>query len=288
MGSSVYHENMWTVHLPLAVAVSRKKNFSLNLNQYRNAHFQVLNKAKVEFTRVVRPLLSGVPRLEQCSLEYVLFNGKGTVPDTNNVCSVVDKFFCDTLVEAGVLPDDGPKYLVGTTFRYGGVDRDAPRVEVTIRSPNHGRNQEMRETTSITIEPQDVQQALKDFLVKVRPHVKGVESLEFKRADDGSYEVRFESTSVATSETPARALRDSKNKPALSLPAVTLQEPSKGAQVAYDGPGEALGKAPPPTNASPAPVLFARSEEPQVTADSPPPPPPKGGGLFADIEKVKS
>jgi hypothetical protein len=282
---------MWTIVLPTAVAVSKKKSFTINLNVYRNAHFQVLDKAKKEFKRVVKPLLKSVPRLEQCSLEYTYYHGKGKESDTNNVCAVADKFFCDTLVSAGVLLDDGPKYVRVTTFLPGGRDRDDPRIEVTIRSLTHGRNQDMKETTNITIEPQDVQQALKDYLVKHRPHLKGVDTLVFKTNDDGSYEVRVESSSsAAPSDAPARATKETKGKGQVSLPAVTLtsQEPPKSVFAGSEElPRGATVLPYPPPPASPAPVLFARSEEPAITADSPPPPPP-GKGLFADLTPVSN
>lgn len=285
---------MWTIVLPTAVAVSKKKSFILNLNVYRNAHFRVLDKAKKEFERVVKPLLKHLPKLEQCSLVYTYYHGKGTIPDTNNVCSVADKFFCDTLVSAGVLPDDGPRYVRVTTFIPGGRDRDDPRIEVTIRSPTHGRNQDMKETTNITIEPQDVQQALKDYLVKHRPHLKGVDTLVFKNNDDGSYEVRVESSSSAAPEPQARPAKETKpGKGQVSLPAVSLTEPPKPASQplvfgettgAVVAAAEAQAKAQQPTPSA-GPALFARSEEPVITADSPPPPPP-GKGLFADLTPV--
>jgi hypothetical protein len=268
---------MWTIILPTAVAVSKKKNFTLNLNVYRNTHFRELDKAKKEFERVVKPLLKHVPKLEQCSLEYTYYHGKGTVPDTNNVCSVADKFFCDTLVKAGVLPDDGPRYLTVTTFRHGGRGCQQPRIEVTIRSLINGRNQDMKETTNLTLEPTDVQQALKDYLIKHRPHVKGVESLVFKPNDDGSFEVRFESNTLSASDGPARAPKEAKAKGQVSLPTVSLSE-GKSPQTVYDGPGDTFGKGPLPSPTpapappSPAPVLFARSEEPAITADAPPAP----------------
>lgn len=277
---------MWTIVLPTAVAVSKNKSFTINLNAYRNTHYQVLNKAKKEFDRVVKPRLKFVPKLEQCSLEYTYYHGDGKEPDTNNVYAIADKFFCDTLVNAGVLPDDGPKYVRVTTFLPGDRDRDDPRIEVTIRSLNHRRNQDMKETTNIIIEPQDVQQALKDYLVKHRPHLKGVDALMFKTNDDGSYEVRVESSSTApSSDGSARGAKETKSKGQVSLPVVTLGESPK---TPYEPLrfGD-LGPVAPPPAPSPAPVLFARSEEPAITADAPPPPPP-GKGLFADLTPVSN
>lgn len=150
----------------------------------------------------------------------------------------------------------------------------------------------MKETTNITIEPQDVQQALKDFLVKHRPHLKGVDTLVFKTNDDGSYEVRVESSSTASPpDATSRAVKEAKGKGGqVSLPTVTLasQEPSKSV---FGGPEElpkgATALPYPPQPASPVPALFARSEEPAITADAPPPPPP-AKGLLADLTPVSN
>jgi Holliday junction resolvase RusA-like endonuclease len=43
--------------LPLTVPVSSKKNFILNLNNYRNAHFLVLSKAKSNYSEIVAGML---------------------------------------------------------------------------------------------------------------------------------------------------------------------------------------------------------------------------------------
>src|SRR5690242_17215389 len=102
---------MWTIPLPLKVRVSKKREFTLNLNQYRNTHFQVLNKAKVIFEGVVGPLLKGIPSLDGCTLEYRLFPSSRQLCDVANVCSVVDKFFSDTLTSQGKLEDDNYTFV---------------------------------------------------------------------------------------------------------------------------------------------------------------------------------
>lgn len=50
--------------------------------------------------------------------------------DPDNVFSAV-KFILDGMVEAGVIPDDGQKYVKGISHELH-LDRDNPRVEVTI------------------------------------------------------------------------------------------------------------------------------------------------------------
>lgn len=43
--------------LPLTIPVSKNSKFILNLNNYRNAHFLVLSKAKYEYSKVVSTML---------------------------------------------------------------------------------------------------------------------------------------------------------------------------------------------------------------------------------------
>ena len=124
------------ISLPLSVQISRDKKFILNLNNYRNAHFQVLNKAKKLYTEQVflalgkqRPCFNG-----GCQITYTLYQPTNRRVDVSNPLSIVDKFACDALVKFGVLPDDANKYVQSVSFQWGGVDKNNPRVEMTIRS----------------------------------------------------------------------------------------------------------------------------------------------------------
>ena len=123
---------MWTISLPLAVKQTKTKNFSLNLNVYRNTHYQTLNNVKVNFQKQVAPLLVQLPKLSQISLSYELYPQSNRLCDIANVCSVVDKFFSDTLVNLGYIPDDNYQHVLGVQYLFGSVDPKNPRVEVTI------------------------------------------------------------------------------------------------------------------------------------------------------------
>lgn len=150
---------MWTIPLPLAVPITSKKDFSLNLNQYRNAHYQILNKAKIRFDETVRDFLRGIPGMKACSIEYVLYPARHGVCDVSNVCAVVDKFFSDTLVNAGLIPDDNYNVVVSVSYRFGGVDKACPRVEATI-TPIERKEENMQ----ITLVQSEIEQALTDFI----------------------------------------------------------------------------------------------------------------------------
>jgi len=94
------------------VMVGNKK-FALNLNVYRNAHYQVLNKAKIIFKN---QLLINHPELyrikaDRIEIEYYIERCDYRKFDTMNIISIVDKFFCDALVEAGCIPDDNYNYV---------------------------------------------------------------------------------------------------------------------------------------------------------------------------------
>ena len=122
----------WIVNSPLSIPISKNKKFALNLNTYRNAHYAILNKAKRLYEDCMSPKLTSIPKLKSCSLIYILYVPTKRKLDVSNVCSVVDKFFSDTLVLNGKLEDDNYHYLKSITYRFGGIDRANPRVEIHI------------------------------------------------------------------------------------------------------------------------------------------------------------
>jgi len=106
----------------------------LNLNVYRNAHHRELDAAKKEFTKRVLPLVEDLPKLERVLIAYILYTPTKRSCDVANICTIVDKFFCDTLVKAGKIADDNRKILPIIAFRDGGVDNTNPRVDALIHS----------------------------------------------------------------------------------------------------------------------------------------------------------
>lgn len=89
------------------VMVGNKK-IKLNLNVYRNLHYQINNKAKIIFKE---KLLNNYPALALIKSDFIRVN-YDIIPnnkqkfDTMNIVSIVDKFFLDTLVNIGCIPDD--------------------------------------------------------------------------------------------------------------------------------------------------------------------------------------
>jgi len=52
--------------------------------------------------------------------------------DVGNVNSVVEKFFLDSLVTLGRIPDDDINYVLGGNYPFAGYDTKNPRCEITI------------------------------------------------------------------------------------------------------------------------------------------------------------
>ncbi|AEJ81595.1 RusA-like Holliday junction resolvase [Erwinia phage vB_EamP-S6] len=117
---------------PISVPISKNKSLALNLNIYRNAHYQSLNKAKVNFKEAMREQIEPLTAMTTITVRYVLFVGSRRLTDVANVCTVVDKFFMDALVEFGKLPDDNYVHLPKVIYEFGGYDKENPRVEIYI------------------------------------------------------------------------------------------------------------------------------------------------------------
>ena len=125
--------------LPLEVMIPRKtredKKIILNLNIYRNAHHFTLNAAKKEMLEHVRQALPGceIPSLP-FRFTYTIFPPTGRAFDLGNVCSIVQKFTDDALIELGIIKDDNMKIVKEVVYRFGVVDKENPRAELDIES----------------------------------------------------------------------------------------------------------------------------------------------------------
>jgi hypothetical protein len=124
--------------LPLCVCLPRKKTkdkiWILNLNSYRNTHFQTLNQAKVLWKEIVRVATEGMVNDASgpYKFTYTVFPGSGRKFDLANVLSIVQKFTDDALIEFGFISDDSYKIIPKIDYRFGAVDKENPRVELEI------------------------------------------------------------------------------------------------------------------------------------------------------------
>jgi len=93
--------------LPTEITLPRKKTkdkvFHLNLNDFRNTHYQTLSQAKRAFSPIVIP---GYFTAEKIRITYHIEKRTKRLYDIGNIFAIVDKFFLDWLVHNGYLPDD--------------------------------------------------------------------------------------------------------------------------------------------------------------------------------------
>ena len=305
---------MWTISLPLRVAISKNKEFALNLNQYRNAHFHVLNKAKSEFTNIALKLIqeAGIPMLAQVTLEYIVYPGTRQLCDVNNICTIVNKFFSDTLVEAKVISDDNYKFVPESRFRFGGIDRENPRVDVVIRDataviPKEREQSDMKISTVIILTQLDLSTAIREFLAARNVKVpEGDFSFTLDNGTSG-YQVRFEKADDQANPEPVKTKKQQMDpKVAMEELCKTVAAKTPDAAVEHLGAiksSELADKELPPVAVEATPVapvkdpgvpaevkpvaapatLFA-APVPAQEAEVVPPPPPKNS-LFANFKR---
>jgi len=126
--------------LPLSVTIPRQtkadKVFNLNLNIYRNSHHFTLNAAKTLWKDVVATSISKSEKDfttgNLLSFRYTIYPSSNRKFDVANVCSIIDKFTCDALVEFGVIPDDSYKVISQVIYKIGKTDKENPRCELEI------------------------------------------------------------------------------------------------------------------------------------------------------------
>lgn len=123
---------MYRFSSPLQIFVGKRK-FILNLNNYRNTHYRVLNNAKVTYKMLMKKQIEKLPRLQPpIQITYTVFKGDKRNCDIGNICSVHQKFFEDALVELGKLPDDNHNMIKRTIYEWGGIDKLSPCVQIMI------------------------------------------------------------------------------------------------------------------------------------------------------------
>lgn len=159
---------MFTVVLPLLVYVSKNTAFKLNLNDYRNAHYQKLNNAKIAFVDVTKRDVLGLPKMNAAEIHYKLFlkGDTGKKGDVANFCSIADKFFCDALVEANRLPEDNYEHVPEVRYKFGGLDVNNPRIEATIHPIGDLLPNSEEDQMQIILTENEIKQAIEEFVFK--------------------------------------------------------------------------------------------------------------------------
>lgn len=121
---------MIEIELPLEIWASSKRKFILNLNNYRNTHYQALGVAKKKYKDFIWYTLPDIKYNNPVRLTYTIYPKRKC--DIANVGSIVDKFACDALVEKGIISDDDFDHVVEVSYRFGGLDKQNPRAVLTL------------------------------------------------------------------------------------------------------------------------------------------------------------
>jgi hypothetical protein len=114
------------VPIYFAYGKKKKKTILVGMNWYRNAHFQISNKVKTHYHKLVKDQVSKIKTPVKIDI-VVYISRKGT--DPHNVRSIIEKFVFDGLVECGAIPNDTLDYITGGSWE-AYYDKKNPRVEI--------------------------------------------------------------------------------------------------------------------------------------------------------------
>lgn len=122
------------IHSPLSILVGKKKKrrIALNLNVYRNLHHSLNAECKIKYHEFILPRIKDLKFTKPIRLELVIYYKTRRRADRSNFLSIVEKFFCDSLVQAGCIPDDNDLFIIDSHYSTGGIDKLNPRAEIII------------------------------------------------------------------------------------------------------------------------------------------------------------
>jgi len=169
----------YSVRIPTYVHISKKNQKAVNLNVYRNLHHHHLNTQKKNFADEVKPLLRGKPNAEQIWIHYTIYAPSNRRLDTMNIGSIADKYFSDTMVEAGKIPDDNTDHIVLSTFSFGGLSKMDGHAIATVHILDTQKEQKEPENMRILLDQEDIQAALNAY----------VKTLALPNADKATVEI---------------------------------------------------------------------------------------------------
>lgn len=119
--------------------VGKSKNYSLNMNVYRNAHRKYLTDSKKLYKDIMYQLLSkkgyNMLRFEQIEIEYQITACDNRKFDMMNVISIIDKYFQDVMVELNIIKDDNYLYVKKVTVLPVIKDKKLPEniCKITVK-----------------------------------------------------------------------------------------------------------------------------------------------------------
>lgn len=83
-----------------------------SLNQFRNEHYHVLNKIKIEWSNIIHLscIANGINPIDKCKIRFTFIFKDKKRRDIDNYCATV-KMVMDGLVDAGRLKDDSIEFV---------------------------------------------------------------------------------------------------------------------------------------------------------------------------------
>ena len=127
---------LYIVNSPLWLPKNKKGDkYYLNLNKYRNTHYQTLNNMKIAYKKHMQSQILSLPLFTTpIRVAYIVRPINLRSFDLGNIVAVHQKFFEDALVELGRIPDDSYKHIYENRQLFGGVDNTNPRVTIYIKT----------------------------------------------------------------------------------------------------------------------------------------------------------
>lgn len=122
----------FAVYLPRVK--SKDKRIAMNLNTYRNLHFLVNNQAKKVYKDLMKEQLENLEIETPVEITYQVFKPSKRSLDKMNVVSIASKFFLDAVTEYGCWDDDNDDNVKTEVILPTELDKDNPRVEITIKT----------------------------------------------------------------------------------------------------------------------------------------------------------
>jgi len=104
----------------------------LNLNVYRNLHFQVNNQAKSIYNNSMFEQLHKIKFNGMIKMKFRLIKGSHRRSDKANTLCVVEKFWCDCLVTYECIEDDNDDIILSQEYLPTKYDKNNGRVEIEI------------------------------------------------------------------------------------------------------------------------------------------------------------
>jgi hypothetical protein len=127
-------EHLFVLPTHIEIGKRKIKKIPINLNWYRNAHFQELNNVKKLYKQLIMPQIEQCPGFgETVEVQYWLYPRTRHKQDLDNILGVTKKFFQDALVESAKIQSDDYTVIVKNICMFGHVDRSNPRVEALVR-----------------------------------------------------------------------------------------------------------------------------------------------------------